>query len=658
MTKIENEYETKVLKLIKYSEAYHVLDKPLVSDDEYDKLYREVVSLERTIGTAHENSPTLKVGGVVSDKFEKYEFVNRMWSQEDIFNEEELSNWLRRLKKDTELVLEPKYDGLSLKLIYNDRKLIRAVTRGDGFIGEDVTNNAKTIKSIPLVLPESAPDGKIEINGEVAIKFSDFEKINEKRSKAGLTLLANPRNAAAGAMRTLDSTEVANKCLIFCPWDLVEMENADIANRKPEDLWNRMKLVYNLGFIRPKAKFLCKRFESIDTIYKKFIEFRKTTDIGLDGMVIKVNDPDIRKELGYTNKFPKWSCAYKFPPIEKTTKILDIKLQVGRTGAITPVAKLEPVLIDGSTVRSVTLSNFMEIERKDIRLNDYVTLIKSGDIIPKITYIFKDRRTVDSVPITRPTVCPSCEHKLVVSNRSLKCVNINCGDKVVNNIVSFADRGHMNINGLGPSLVTKLYQSGLVKEPVDIYKLTHDKLSKLNLGELTISNLLESIEKSKGVNLSHLIGSIGIPEVGRTISKTIFNTIGSEMLNADYNTLKNIKGVGDAIAVNLRDYTHDESNRLTELVELSKAVTGTIEKPDREWRPNVKTVTMTGSSDKSKHYYKELFEKLGIDIASSVSKNVDLVVYGVGAGLKLDKAIKLGVDTITYEDLEKEIPCG
>ena len=656
MIKNQKDYDVKVTNLIAYSNAYHVLDKPLVSDDVYDKLYREIIELEKTEGLIiNADSPTLKVGGHISDKFEKFEFENRMWSQEDIFNMEELTNWLSRVKPDTPLVIEPKFDGLSLKLIYHDRVLTNAITRGDGHVGEDVTVNAKTIKSIPIKLPQAAPLGLIEINGEVTIKFSDFEKMNEERSANGLSLLANPRNAAAGAMRTLDSKEVAKKCLIFCPWELVVLENPDIANKQPTDLWNRMKFVYNLGFIRPKLKYLCKNHSSIEEVYNKFIEFRKSTDIGLDGMVIKVDDLGLRQSLGYTKKFPKWSCAFKFPPVEKTTKILGIKLQVGRLGTITPVAKLEPVFIDGSTVSSATLSNFMEIERKDLRVGDYVTLIKSGDIIPKITYVFKERRAKDSVPTVKPTMCPCCEHKLVESNRSLKCININCGDKVINNLVAFADRGHMNIDGLGPALVTKLHEAGLVFNPIDIYRLTSDKLNELGLGALTISNLITAIEKSKGRQLPHLIGSLGIPEVGRTISKTIFDEIGDGMLTADVNTLLNIKGVGSAIAENLFEYTNDKENCLDELIVLTNTVTKPVDASDRTWRLNVNNVVMTGSAPLGKEHYKSLFESLNIKVGSSVSKNTDLVIYGDKAGTKLDKAKELGIETITYGELEDEL---
>lgn len=652
---LQETYDKKVEQLIKWANAYYVDDNPLASDEEYDKLYHEVLELEKNDIVKNTDSPTNKVGGIKST-FAKVEHPNRMYSQQDIFNMEELDKWLDKIniEKVSTILVDPKFDGMSLKLIYKDGKLFQALTRGDGLVGEDVTNNALRVKNIPKTIKVNS---YVEINGEVVISKSNFDIINKEREELELSLFANPRNLASGSMRVLDTNITAERNLEFIPWEVVSKpENDTIGLDKfiLEDLGFKVdslfRYIYNPdGDIVSFIKNIKKHILYIN-------KHRATYDIPLDGSVIKIVDEDIKIDLGYTNKFPKWSVAYKFPAVEKTTKILDIKLQVGRLGTITPVAMLEPVNIDGSTVSNVTLNNFEDIKRKDIRVNDEVTLIKSGDIIPKIVSIFKDRRDVNSVPYTLPITCPTCKTSLIQENSYLKCPNTECEDRVVETLKYFTDRDHMDLPGFGDSVIRHLVKTKCIKNPLDIYKLTLNKIeTKTLFGDKTKFNLITSITNSYGKPLWLLLGSLGIPEVGRTISKAIFSEIGINILTASESELLSLKGVGPKIAKNLSDYTKDNYEYLQELIAIAKVNTNKPDEIKRVWRPSIKEVVLSGSSSLGKHVFKDKLESLGISVKSGVSKSTDLLIYGDGSGSKLEKANSLGILTLTYDEVQDEL---
>ena len=470
----KNEYDIKIEKLIKWAHAYYVEDNPQATDEEYDKLSRECLGYEQTYPqNSHPNSPNKRVGGFVLDGFEKASHLSRMWSQEDVFDTEELIDWINRAKKvNTNLVFmcEPKFDGASLNLIYENGLLKQAITRGDGSIGEDVTNNVKTIHSIPLQIEEKS---LLEIRGEIVIKKDDFEKINEQRLKNDEALFANPRNAAAGSLRQLDPNITAKRKLFFNVWGVGE--NSLEFTRTS----NMMQYIYKLGFATPPLQTITKDVEGIEETYHKIIASRNDIEMMLDGMVVKINDVETQEELGYTVKFPRWSCAYKFPAVEKTTKIKNIIQQVGRTGVITPVAIVEPTHIDGSTVERASLHNYDEIERLDLRINDEVIIIKSGDIIPKITKVFHDRRDGSQELVTRPTNCPKCDSELLVEDILIKCQNLDCPSRVVNSIIYFASKNCMNIDGLGNKIVELLVNKEKIKDVLDLYSLRYEDLDGL-----------------------------------------------------------------------------------------------------------------------------------------------------------------------------------
>ena len=460
----KNKYNIKIEKLIKWAHAYYVDDNPQATDEEYDKLSRECLSYEQTNPeNSHPNSPNKRVGGFILDGFKKASHLSRMWSQEDVFDTEELTDWINRAKKvntNLEFMCEPKFDGASLNLIYENGLLKQAITRGDGSIGEDITNNVKTIHSIPLQIEEKS---LLEIRGEIVIKKNDFDKINEQRLKNDEALFANPRNAAAGSLRQLDPNITAKRKLFFNVWGVGE--NSLKFNKISE----MMKYIYSLGFQTPPLQTLTTNIEGIEKTYHKIIASRNDIEMMLDGMVIKINDIETQEELGYTVKFPRWSCAYKFPAVEKTTKVKNIIQQVGRTGVITPVAVVEATLIEGSTVERASLHNYDEIERLDLRINDEVIIIKSGDIIPKITKVFHDRRDGSQELVKRPLYCPKCESELLDEGTLIKCQNLDCPSIVTNSIIYFASKNCMNIDGLGIKIVEQLVKEKKIYDILDLY---------------------------------------------------------------------------------------------------------------------------------------------------------------------------------------------
>jgi len=645
----KQQYEKNIELLNKYSHYYYVLDEPIATDEEYDTLYKKVVAFEKEFpDEVLKNSPTQRVGDVVSDGFVKQKHPSRMWSLEDIFNEEDLQKWLIKTYKLDEHIsfyCEPKYDGASLNLVYEDGILLYGITRGDGEVGELITQNVKTIKSVPLMIEHK---GFIEIRGEVVIFKDEFEKINEQRLKDGENLFANPRNAAAGSLRQLDSSITASRNLVFLPYGIGQNELS------MKLLSEKMEYIYKLGFKRPPQSALCKGFEEIQKIYEVMKQERDSYSMMLDGMVIKVNEIASQIDMGYTVKVPRWAVAYKFPAVEKVTKVKDIVLQVGRTGAVTPVAVVEPTDIDGVVVERATLHNFDEVKRKDICIGDSVIILRSGDVIPKIVKVLTDRRDGTQKVVKKPTHCPVCGSELLQEDVLIKCQNLECEARVVNSIIYFASKPCLNIDGLGVKIVEQLFNASLVKSVVDLFSLDMEKLLALEgFKEKKATNLLKAIKNTKSCELWRFINSLGIEHIGEVASKMIANQFGFSYIDVTKEQIVKIDGIGEEMAESFLEFMR--VNRET-VLKLQELISPTQPEKKEEVKDNVfksKTVVLTGTMSQSRGVIKEILENLGAKVGSSVSKKTDFLIYGEDAGSKYDKALKLGVKTLNEEEMRE-----
>lgn len=646
MTK--KQYNEQIEILINWSKAYYVDDNPIATDEEYDKLNREILVFENKNPTlVHPNTPTQRVGGEVSDGFNKASHLSRMWSQEDIFNTQELEDWIKRASKVAEnmiFICEPKFDGASLNLIYENGVLKQAISRGDGSVGEDITVNAKTIQSIPLSI---AYDGLIEIRGEVVIKKDDFDAINEQRAKDDEALFANPRNAAAGSLRQLDSSITAKRKLFFNVWGIGENT---LEFTKSSEV---MDFIHSLGFVKPPIQTSCKTVEEIESVYHEIIAKRDEITMGLDGMVIKIDSLESQIDLGYTVKYPRWSCAYKFPAVEKVTTVQDIILQVGRTGVITPVAVVEPTLIDGSTVEKASLHNFDEIQRLDLKIFDKVIIIKSGDIIPKITKVLVDRRDGVELPITRPKTCPTCDAEVFDEGILIKCQNMDCPSRVVNSIIYFASKNCMNIDGLGIKIVEQLVREEKIKDILDLYSLTFNDLEGLDsFKEKKINNLLNAIENTKKVTLNRVVNALGIEHIGEVASKQICLEFGLGILDVTLEDLICLDGIGEQMALSLLEFIRVNKSLVEKLFSIIEPIVEVkIEVEENIFKD--KTVVLTGTMSQSRGIIKKDLETLGAKVSGSVSKKTDYLIYGEDAGSKYDKAVDLGVVTLTEKEYQE-----
>ncbi len=645
-----NEYTIKIEKLISWAHAYYVEDNPKASDEEYDLLSRECLAYEQDKpALSHPNSPNKRVGGFVLEGFNKASHLSRMWSQEDVFNTKELEDWINRAKKvntNLEFYCEPKFDGASLNLIYENGLLKQAISRGDGSIGEDITNNVKTIHSIPLQIKEKS---LLEIRGEIVIKKAHFEKINQDRLKNNEALFANPRNAAAGSLRQLDPSITAKRKLFFNVWGVGENT---LEFKKNSEM---MEYIYSLGFAHPPMTTHTKTIEGIEKLYHEIIAARNSVEMMLDGMVIKIDDLETQEELGHTVKFPRYSCAYKFPAVEKTTKIVNIIQQVGRTGVITPVAIVEPTLIDGSTVERASLHNYDEIARLDLRINDEVIIIKSGDIIPKITKVFTDRRDGTQKEIQRPHECPQCSSLLLDEGTLIKCQNLDCPSIVANSIIYFASKNCMNIDGLGIKIVEQLVREKKIVDILDLYSLDYEKLQDLEgFKEKKINNLLNSIENTKGTTLHRVINALGIEHIGEVASKQICLEFGLNVINIDLESLVALDGIGEQMANSFTEFMRVNNNLVQKLISIiNPKVEEKIEVSENNFKD--KTVVLTGTMSVSRGVIKKQLESLGAKVSSSVSKKTDYLIYGEDAGSKYDKAVDLKVTVLTEDEMKAMI---
>lgn len=639
----------------KASYEYYVLDNPTITDQEYDDYYNELLSIEEKYPELkREDSPTNRVGGAVLDKFEKVTHDHPMLSFDDIFNEEEIILFDERIKKvvsTAHYTLEPKMDGLSGSLIYKKGVLVRGATRGDGVTGEDITTNIKTIKSVPLRLTE---DIDIEVRGEIYMSKKSFLEANREKVKNGEKEFANPRNAAAGSIRQLDSKVAAKRNLDFMAYFIPNPEDYGIKTQKES-----LEFLKKLGFVTNyKLNGYAKNVKDITNYIDSLSEKRDNLPFEIDGVVLKVDNLEDEKRLGFTSRVPRWGIAYKFPAKEVLTTLKEIKFTVGRTGKITPNAIFSPVHVSGSLVSKATLHNSDYCIDKDVRVGDTISIRKAGDVIPEVVEVKLDRRKEDSVPFKMIENCPMCNSVLVRKDANHYCKNEHCPSRKIESLIHFSSRDAMYIEGFGESIVEDFYNLGYLKNIDDFYTLDKykDELMLLEgFGEKSISKLLESASNSKKNSLERLLFGLGIRYVGKKTAKILskyYKTM-DNLIKADFDELKSINDIGDVIAKSIVDYFSDEKNinlinRLKDL-NLSMRYLGEEVNTSNE-NINGKTFVITGTLSRPRDEIKEEIEGLGGNVTGSVTKKTDYVIAGEKAGSKLTKANELGIRVLTEEE--------
>ncbi|WP_333653144.1 NAD-dependent DNA ligase LigA [Dissulfurispira sp.] len=662
---IKREIERLVKELNYHCYRYYVLDSPVISDEEYDRLYFKLKGLEEKYGYILPDSPTHRVGAPPLDKFEKVRHKEPMLSLDNAFSYDELKEFDKRAKRlsgtqeEIEYTVEPKYDGLAIELTYRDGLLYKASTRGDGYEGEDVTPNIKTIKSAPLKIEGVSIPEEIDIRGEVYMDIEDFEKLNREREQKGEPLFANPRNAAAGSVRQLDSSITSSRKLHLVCYGIGAMKGMEF--KKQSEL---IKWLEKARFPIPAIMRQVKGVDSVIDVAKEIEEKRRTFPFETDGAVVKVNDFSLQRLLGIKTREPRWAIAYKFPAHQGTTRIREILPSVGRTGVITPVAMLEPVRIGGVTVSRSTLHNWDEIERKDIKVGDFVVVERAGEVIPHVITVIKEKRTGKEKTFPIPEKCPVCGSRVMREEGevAVRCIGLDCPAQVQERIRHFASRAAMDIEGLGEKNVELLYSKGLIGHFIDIYKLKKDDLLQLpRFAEKSAQNLIDAIEKSKHATLSKFLYALGIVHVGEYAAKLLSENF--ERLEGLYNIkperIMEIRQMGEKIAQSVANFFNDPENLRT--IERLKALGLKITNPDFKGRKKEKrpldglTFVITGSLPKPRKEVEDMIENLGGHTSSSVSRSTDYLVVGEEPGSKLQKARSLGVKTVSHEELLKII---
>ena len=655
---LKTEIENLKAEINKHNYNYYVLDNPTISDYDYDKLFTRLKEIE----TSHPelitpDSPTQRVGGI-STKFEEYKHKYRLYGLDNTYNEDELRKWYERVQKEfnekVELVCELKIDGLAIALTYQNGSFTRGVTRGDGIIGENITQNLKTIKAIPLKLFENSD---VEVRGEIYMPKSSFEKLNEESIRNGEKTFANPRNAAAGSLRQLDSSITAKRDLSMFTYTAI-IENAEI---KTKTHWDSIQFIKSLGFkTNPHIK-LVDDIEGAIEFCKEWDTKRFDLDYATDGVVIKVNRLDFQNELGFTSRAPKWATAFKFPPEEMSTKLLDIELGVGKTGAITPVAILEPVNLAGSIVARASLHNFDEISRLDIRIGDTVLIKKAAEIIPKVIKVVETEEH-DTLPkYVAPVKCPECNSPLETRDGevNLYCANEECPSVAKAKLEYWVSKEAMDIDFIGPSVIEQLYKKGMVKYPTDFYKLSLEDFLKLDLvKEKSASNMYNSIQESKKRPLAKFVTALSIRHVGKETAEILINELQTleNLKRASLEDLAKIEGIGEKIAQSIYEFFHLEKNikMLKSFEDMGFEFTNHFANKTNEL--NGKTFVLTGTLETmTRDEASDKIKIRGGKTSSSVSKNTSYVVAGTNPGSKLDKAEKLGVIILSEDEFLKLI---
>ncbi|MBZ5688187.1 MAG: NAD-dependent DNA ligase LigA [Acidobacteriia bacterium] len=663
---VEKKIEALRDKIRHHEYLYYVLDNPEISDQEFDRLMQQLKDLEAEHPSLiTPDSPTQRVGGKPREGFVKVRHSSPMLSLDNTYSEEELRNWERRVhelsgRKDVDYVCELKLDGMSLALIYEDGKLARGVTRGDGTTGEDVTLNVRTVRSIPLSIElnkvkKAGVPPNFEARGELLMPTAAFKKVNEERERNGLPTFANPRNFTAGTVRQLDANITAERRLDFFPYILLSNGRTYF-----ERHWETLTGLDKAGFkVNPNRK-LVHSMDEVWAFIQQWEAKRDSLPYEIDGIVVKVDRIAFQDELGFTGKAPRWAIAYKYAARAGITKLENVRWQVGRTGKLTPVAELAPVAIGGTTVRNATLHNMDEIGRLGVKIGDYVQVERGGDVIPKVAKVIDDKdHPRGTQEIEAPEKCPVCGTKVVRTEGEVdfRCVNANCPAKLLGTILHFASRGVMNIDGMGEALVTQLTERGLVKNVADIYKLTKaDLLSLERFADKSAQNILDEIDKSKELPLERVIYGLGIRMVGERTAQFLAEHFGSmeALANATVEELQSVNEVGPKIAESIAEFFSNPANQ--ELVKrLQKAgLKFSGEKKERGTKLAGKTFVLTGTLAKyTRDEAKKMIEDAGGKVTGSVSKKTDYVVAGADAGSKLDKAKELGVPVIDEKALEE-----
>lgn len=662
MDKIPADIKKKIEKLVKdineHNYQYHVLDAPIISDEEYDRLFRQLKEFEEKYRHVLPDSPTKRVGAPPLDKFEKVKHTEPMLSLDNAFSHDEVREFDQRVKRflkseqDVEYTVEPKYDGLAMELTYKKGLLEKASTRGDGYEGEDVTTNIKTVKAVPLKIEGVPVPEEIDIRGEVYMDIDEFENLNKEREKTEEPLFANPRNAAAGAVRQLDSSITEKRKLHMACYGLGAAKGIEFNSQAAFVDWLK-----KAHFPVPLVFDIVTGIDKVIDAIRKIEERRPQFPFETDGAVIKVNDVNLQKSLGFKTREPRWAIAYKFPAHQGTTQVEDIIASVGRTGAITPVAMLKPVRIGGVTVSRSTLHNWDEIDRKDIRIGDTVVVERAGDVIPHVVTVIKEKRTGHEKKFPSPESCPVCGSHVVREEGEVayRCIGLNCEAQVLEKIIHYASRGAMDIEHLGVKNVELLYNQGLIKHFVDLYKLKKEQLLELpRFAEKSARNLIEAIEASKQTTLSRFLYALGIIHVGEFASKQLAKNF--EKLDDLYRVkperIVDIKQMGEKLAESISGFFSEIENLRT--LDLLKKLGLEIANPDFEPvdASNKKkpfeglTFVITGTLSRPRNEFAETIERLGGHVAGSVSKKTSYLLAGEEAGSKLDKARELSVKVL------------
>lgn len=646
--------------LDRFAYEYYVMDAPSVSDQEYDRYYQELLQLEQAFPQiVDEHSPTQRVGGVVLDNFQKVTHKRMMLSLGNAYNFEDLKAFDQRVRSDVNnatYVVELKIDGLAMSIHYHNKRFVQAVTRGDGTIGEDVTSNVKTIKSIPMRIDM---DGDVEFRGEVYMPKKSFEHLNEIREKNGEELFANPRNAAAGSVRQLDSSIAASRKLDAFWYYFVNASEVGIHQHSDAlDHMDALQLRTN------HERRICESIEEVWDYIQTMTSKRHELPYEIDGIVIKLNNLDDQERLGYTVKTPRWAIAYKFPAEEVVTRLLDIVLTVGRTGRITPNAVLEPVRVAGTSVSAAQLHNEDMIKQKDVRIHDMVVVRKAGDIIPEVVRPLVEKRDGHQAPFTFPTICPICASKLVrfEDEAAHYCINQDCPARVVESMIHFASRDAMDIDTLGDKKIELFHKQGLLNTIEDIYRLKDQEetiLAMEGFKEKSFQKMVQAIEQSKQNPLEDLIFGLGIRQVGKKAAKILakkYLTIDA-LMQAEVEDLKAIKDIGEITAQSIKAFFEEQKN--CDLIAQLKAFGLNMTSEPEDIKQSMftdKTVVLTGSlAQLTRNEAKAILERLGANVSGSVSKHTDLLVYGENAGSKLAKAQELGVAMMDEATFLKEV---
>ena len=646
-----------------YAKKYYEEDKPEISDFEYDMMMLELRGLEKEFPElVKKESYTQHVGGNVKSGFSKVEHEVPLLSMQDIFSLEEIKEYVSKIQKQAEeknienrrFVVETKIDGLTASLEYKNGIFVRGSTRGNGLVGEDVTENLKTIKNIPQKLTENID---ITVRGEVFISSKDFELMNLKREEEGLEIFANARNAAAGSLRQLDSNITKTRPLDIYVYNIQKIEGKEITSH-----YEALKYMQKLGFNVNPIKTLCRSSEEVIKAIEEIGDKRNALTFGIDGAVIKVDDLEYREILGTTAKNPRWQIAYKYPPEQKQTKLTDIVCNVGRTGVITPLAILEPVQVAGSMISKTTLHNEDFIKEKEIKIGDTVVIQKAGDVIPEIVKVLKEKRTGQEIEFKMPEKCPVCGAKTVryEGEAAIRCTGTECPAKLYRNLVHFVSREAMNIDGLGENIIDQLLSKKLISNIADIYNLSFEDIASLKKnGKKFASNLINAIENSKENDLYRLLTALGINHIGAKASKILARKYKNidNLSKASFEELSEIVDIGPIMAKSIVDFFEEEQTKdLIEKLKQAGVNIKSLEKEEQNQKFEGLTFVLTGSLEKyTRQEATELIEKYGGKVSGSVSKKTNYLLAGEDAGSKLTKAQSLGVKIISEEEFEKMI---